>query len=196
MLLNPANGFRKFRQVAAQFKGTSTGVPAGVSSSGETKTMTMLTISCYELNKREAAQHLLIPCRTEGYISNAEQSRVVLKGVVTEDVVSAGKILIAAGSKVAGIVHVDPDSGRFESEGNWSIIAENEELRVQAEVQDANGGFHGIAGKETSFESELTQRQAVARDGGYCFLADKTPFVLSLTGKVNITELKAVKSSQ
>jgi hypothetical protein len=165
--------------------------------SGKPKPMTMLSISCYQQSEKQASQALLIRCRTDGYISNAAGgARFVIKGVVTEDVVSAGKILISAGSKVAGIGHVDADTGRVESKGDWAIIAENHELRVHAELQDADGGFHGLPGKETSFESELSQRQAVVRDGRYCFLADKTPFALSITGDVSITDLQSLESPE
>jgi hypothetical protein len=164
--------------------------------SGKPKVMTMLSISCYEQGETQTAA-LLIRCRTDGYISNSDWvGRIVMKGVVTEDVVSAGKILIAAGSKVAGVAHVDPDSGRVESKGDWSIIADNHQVRVHGEVQDADTGFHGIQGKETSFESEPSQRQAVVRDGRYCFVADKTPFVLSIKGEVSITLLQPLESEK
>jgi hypothetical protein len=164
---------------------------------GKSNAMTMLSISCYQQSQSQATQTLLIQCRTEGYISNAALGeRIVMKGVITKDVASAGKILIAAGSKVAGIAHIDPDSGRLDSKGNWSIIADNREVRIHAEVQDADTGFHGIQGKETSCESESLQRQAVVRDGRYCFLPDKTPFVLSIAGEVNITVLQPLKSSE
>jgi hypothetical protein len=119
----------------------------------------------------------------------------VIKAVVTEDVVSpTGKILIPAGSKVAGIGQVDYEEGRLQSHGNWSIFAENREVRVLAEMQDENSGFPGIVGKETSFESELSQRQAVVRDGRYFFLADKTPFILLLKGEVSLKELKTLET--
>lgn len=164
---------------------------------GKPNVMTMLSISCYQQSQAQATQTLLIQCRTEGYISNASRGeRIVMKGVITEDVASAGKILIAAGSKVAGIAHIDPNSGRVDSQGNWSIIADNREVRVHAEVQDADTGFHGIQGKETSCESESLQRQAVVRDGRYCFLPDKTPFVLSIAGEVNIIVLQPLESSK
>jgi hypothetical protein len=164
---------------------------------GRTKpaAMTMLSISNYD--QTATVETLSIRCRTDGYLSNATGGdHILVKGVVTEDVVSAAKILIPAGSKVAGIAHIDPDTGRLESKGNWSIFAEHNELRIQAELQDADSGFHGIAGKETSFESELSQRQAVVRDGRYCFLADKTPFVLSLSGEVSVTEAKTIASPE
>ena len=165
--------------------------------SGKPKPMTMLSISCRDQDQPQDTQALLIHCRTDGYISNAVSGgRLVIKGVVADDVVSAGKILIAAGSKVAGIGHIDPDSGRLESKANWSIIAESREVRVHGEVQEAETGFHGLQGKETSFEPEDSQRQAVVRDGRYYFLADKTPFVLSITGAVNITVLQPLKSPE
>jgi hypothetical protein len=165
--------------------------------SGQPKPKTMLSISSYEQGHNRAPRSLLIRCRTNGSISNALIApRIVIKGVVTEDVVASGKILIAAGSKVAGIAQFDPDSGRVESNGNWSIIADFREVRVHAELQDADTGFRGIQGKETSFDTERSQRQAVVLDGRYCFVADKTPFILSITGKVIITVLQPLESSE
>jgi hypothetical protein len=160
------------------------------------KPMTMLAISCYDQGATpSSSQSFSILCRTEGNLSNATPTgRIVMKGVVTQDVVSNGKILIGAGSKVSGIGHVDADSGRIEAKGDWSIVMENEEIRVHAEAQDAPGGFHGIPGQETSFENQLSQRQAVARDGRYCFLPDKTSFVLSITGEVKIRVLQPLES--
>jgi hypothetical protein len=169
--------------------------PTGVATP---RPMTMLAISCYEQGAAaSSSQSFSILCRTYGSLSNATpHGRIVMKGVVTQDVVSNGKILIQAGSKVSGIGHVDPDSGRVEARGDWSILMENQEIRVHAEAQDATGGFHGIPGQETSFENQLSQRQAVARDGRYCFLPDKTPFVLSITGEVTIRVLQPLESSE
>ena len=170
---------------------------AAPSAADTPKPMTMLSISCYDQDAAQSSQSFLMRCRTEGYLSNATPTgRIVIKGVVTQDVVSRGKILIAAGSKVAGIGHVDPDSGRIESKGDWSIVTENQEVRVHAEAQDAAGGFHGIPGEETSFENQISQRQAVMRDGRYCFLPDKTPFVLSITGEATIRVLQPLESSE
>jgi hypothetical protein len=162
------------------------------------KPMTMLAISCYDQRaSASSSQSFGILCRTEGNLSNATPNgRIVMKGVVIQDVVSNGKILISAGSKVSGIGHVDPDSGRIEAKGDWSIVTENQEVEVHAEAQDAAGGFHGIPGRETSHENQLSQRQAVARDGRYCFLPDKTPFVLSITGEVQIRVLQPLESSE
>jgi hypothetical protein len=159
----------------------------------EAMTMTMLSIS--SVDEASSRRTLSVRCRTSGYISNAAaEKRIVIKGVVTEDVVSpTGKILIPAGSKVAGIGQVDSENGRLQSHGNWSIFAENREFRVLAEMRDKNSGFPGIVGKETSFESELSQRQAVVRDGLYFFLADKTPFILLLKGEVSLKELKTLE---
>jgi hypothetical protein len=153
----------------------------------EAMTMTMLSISSVDEGS-SAPRTLSVRCRTSGYISNATaRKRIVVKGVVT------GKILIPAGSKVAGIGQVDCENGRLQSHGNWSIFAENREFRVLAEMRDKNSGFPGIVGKETSFESELSQRQAVVRDGLYFFLADKTPFILLLKGEVSLKELKTLE---
>jgi hypothetical protein len=160
--------------------------------------MTMLAISCYDQGATPiSSQSFSIMCRTQGNLSNATPTgRIVMKGVVTQDVVCHGKILIGAGSKVSGVGHVDPDSGRIEASGDWSIVTENQEILVRAEVQDAAGGFRGIPGQETSFEKQLSQRQAVVRDGRYCFLPDKTPFVLSITGEAQIRVLQPLESSE
>jgi hypothetical protein len=194
LTLLSANSLKEARQPAGA---TANQKLASLSVAVSPKPMTMLAISCYDQDAARSSQSFLIHCRTEGYLSNATPTgRIVMKGVVTQDVVSNGKILIAAGSKVSGIGHVDPDSGRLESKGEWSIVMENQEVRVHAEAQEAAGGFHGIRGEETSFENQLSQRQAVARDGRYCFLAGKTPFVLSVTGEVTIRVLKPLESSE
>jgi hypothetical protein len=168
------------------------------SQAASPKPMTMLSISCYDQDATpSSSQSFSILCRTEGNLSNANPTgRIVMKGVVTEDVVSNGKILIGAGSKVSGIGHVDPDSGRIEAKGNWSIVTENQEIQVHGEAQDTAGGFHGIPGQETSFENQLSQRQAVVRDGRYCFLQNRTPFVLRITGAVKIRVLQPLEPSE
>ena len=153
------------------------------------RAMTMLSISSVEANK--TAQDLSIRCRTCGQLEQRlpGTDRVLIVAVVTADVVSqAGKILIRAGSKVAGIGRTDLDNGRLQSHGNWSIIDGDHELSVPAEMQDEVSGFEGVAGKETSLGSE--------RGGSYFFLADKTPFVLLLKGEAEMTEVKALQSSQ
>jgi hypothetical protein len=168
------------------------------SQAASPKPMTMLAISCYDQDATpSSSQSFSIVCRTEGNLSNATPTgRIVMKGVVTQDVVSNGKILIGAGSKVSGIGHVDPDSGRIEAKGDWSIVTENQEIQVHGEAQDTAGGFHGIPGQETSFENQLSQRQAVVRDGRYCFLQDRTPFVLLITGAVKISVLQPLEPSE
>ena len=184
-------------QETRQSLNTPSQSPQRSPESGQPKPKTMLSISSYEQGHNQAPRPLLIRCRTNGSIGNALLApRIVIKGVVTEDVVASGKILVAAGSKVAGIAQFDPDSGRVESNGNWSIIADSREVRVHAELQDADTGFRGIQGKETSFNTERSQRQAVVPDGCYCFFADKTPFILSITGRVTITVLQPLESSE
>ena len=100
--------------------------PQGSSNTPQPKSKTMLSISSYDHGPRP----LSIRCRTNGSISNRLASpRVVIKAVVTEDVAASGKILIPAGSKVAGIGKIDPDTGRLESTGSWSIITDFQEIR-------------------------------------------------------------------
>jgi hypothetical protein len=161
---------------------------AGTTPVPRPKAMTMLSISLDE--NKAAPTDLSIRCRTCGQLINvAGTDRVFIVAVVTADVVSqAGKILIRAGSKVAGIGRTDLDNGRLQSHGNWSIIDGDHELRVPAEMQDEVSGFKGVAGKETSLGPQ--------RDGRYFFLADKTPFVLSLKGEAEMAEVKALQSLQ
>jgi hypothetical protein len=161
--------------------------------------MTMLSIRAQEQGQPQAPENtLLVRCRTDRNISNsASANRIVVSGVVTSDVVSAsGKILIAAGNKVAGVGQVDSDNGRIKSDGYWSILSMDHELRVQAKMLDNDSGFAGIEGEETSNETELSQRQAVVRDGRYVFVPAKTPFVLNLKGEVSIKQLKILESPE
>ena len=146
----------------------------------------MLSISSVEENAT-APKDLPIRCRTCGQLRNlAGTDRVLIVGVVTDDVVSHGKILIRAGSKVAGIGRTDLDNDRLQSHGNWSIIDGDHELRVPAVMQDEVSGFEGVAGKETSLGSE--------RGGSYFFLPDKTPFILLLKGEAEMRETKTLQS--
>jgi hypothetical protein len=159
--------------------------------------MTMLSIRAQD-QPQAPENTLLVRCRTDRNISNsASANRIVVSGVVTSDVVSAsGKILIAAGNKVAGVGQVDSDNGRIKSDGYWSIFSMDHELRVQAKMLDNDSGFAGIEGEETSNETELSQRQAVVRDGRYVFVPAKTPFVLNLKGEVSIKQLKILESPE
>jgi hypothetical protein len=161
--------------------------------SSQPEPKTMLSISSYDHGPRP----LSIRCRTNGSISNRLTfPRVVIKAVVTEDLAASGKILIPAGSIVAGIGQIDPDSGRLESSGNWSIIADFQEVRVHAELQDVETGFHGIQGNQISFNTEHSQTQAIAPDRSYSFVPDKTAFILSITGSVAITVLEPLEFSK
>ena len=86
---------------------------------------------------------------------------VTIPGVVTQEVVSsAGKILIMAGSRVVGSALLDPENGRFKSDGLWSVIFDDTELKVQAELLDRPSGLPGILGQETSNEYEALQKRS------------------------------------
>jgi hypothetical protein len=189
---NDTGGPRAGRRIQAT-------VQTSVKTPKASHSMTMLSIRAQEPDQPRAPENTLsLRCRTDRNVSNSTSAdRIVLSGVVTDDVVSAsGKILIAAGSKVAGVGQVDSDNGRIKSEGYWSIFAMKRELRVQAKMLDNSSGFPGIEGKETSSESELSQRQAVVRDGRYVFVAARTPFVLNVKGEVSFKELKILESPE
>jgi hypothetical protein len=132
------------------------------------------------------AKTLLIQCRTYAPTSNSRGRNVTVHGVVTQDVVSSsGKILIMAGSSVAGGAFVDPENGRLKSEGIWSVFIDNTEIEVQARLMDGAAGMPGILGQETSNEDESVRRAAVVRDGRYVFVPEKAPFTLEVYGDIS-----------
>jgi len=143
-------------------------------------------------SQETAAGTLAIQCRTSLKIGNMHGRTVIIQGVVTQEVVSSiGKILIMAGSRVVGSGLLDPENGRFKSDGLWSIFFDETELKVQARLLDRAAGLPGILGQETSNENEALQREAVRRDGRCIFVPRNAPFVLELHGEILLRELKS-----
>jgi hypothetical protein len=143
-------------------------------------------------SESNVAKTLLIQCRTYAPISNSRGRNVTIHGVVTQDVVSSsGKILIMAGSSVAGGAFVDPENGRLKSEGIWSVFIDNTEIKVQARLMDGPAGMPGILGQESSNEDEAFRRDAVVREGRYVFIPEKAPFTLELYGGISFHDAKS-----
>jgi hypothetical protein len=138
---------------------------------------------------------LAIPCRTSDAISNAHGRAVIIDGVVTQEVVSSsGKILIMAGSRVIGSGLLDPENGRFKSDGLWSIFFDGTELKVRAQLLDRPAGLPGMLG-EGSNEDEVLQKKAITRDGRPIFVPTGTPFVLEVHGEIQLHDLNSIDAS-
>jgi len=164
---------------------TSTGLP-----------ITMLSI-CVDPPERNAAKKLAIQCRTSEAISNAHGRTVTIHGVVTQEVVSStGRILIMAGSRVVGSGLFDPEHGRCKSDGLWSIVFDDTELKVQAQLLDRSAGLPGMLGQEKPKEDEALQTEAAERDGRSVFIPRKAPFVLELRGEILLRDIKSNEASK
>ena len=142
------------------------------------------------------AKTLAIRCRTSAVISNEHGRTVAIHGVVTQEVVSsAGKILIMAGSRVVGSGILDPEKGRFKSNGLWSIFFDDTELKVEAELLDRPSGLPGILGEEVSSEDLALRREVMMPDGRLILVPRNAPFVLELRGEILLRDLKANEAS-
>lgn len=168
----------------------STPVSRGVRTS-LSDPITMLTIRV-DASPQTTASTLAIQCRTSLTIDNQHGRTVTIQGVVTQEVVSStGKILIMAGSRVVGFGLLDPENGRFKSDGQWSIFFDDTELKVQARLLDRPAGLPGILGQESSNEVGTLQREAVKRDGRSISVPRNAPFVLELHGEILLRDLKS-----
>ena len=157
--------------------------------------ITMLSIRV-DPPEQTMAKRLAIQCRTSVPLSNAVGRTVTIHGVVTQEVVtSAGKILIMAGSRVVGAGLLDPENGRFKSDGLWSIFLDDAELKVQAQLLDRMAGLPGLLGRETSNEDDTLRREAVMRDGRSIFVPRDSPFVLEIHGEILLRDLKSNDAS-
>lgn len=153
--------------------------------------ITMLSIRV-DPPEQTMAKRLAIQCRTSVPLSNAVGRTVTIHGVVTQEVVtSAGKILIMAGSRVVGAGLLDPENGRFKSDGLWSLFLDDTELKVQAQLLDRMAGLPGLLGRETSNEDDTLRREAVMRDGRSIFVPRDSPFVLEIHGEILLRDLKS-----
>ena len=153
--------------------------------------ITMLSIRVDPL-QNTAAKILAVQCRTTAPFSNLHGRTVIIQGVVSQEVVSStGKILIMAGSRVAGSGRLDPENGRFKSDGRWSIFFDDTELQVQAQLLDRPEGLPGILGREPLNEKEALRR----RDGCSITVPRNAPFVLELRGEIQLRDLKSNEAS-
>jgi hypothetical protein len=169
-----------------------------VSIEAQTQATASITMLSIRLDPPEPvmAKTLAIRCRTSAAISNANGRTVTIHGVVTEEVVSsAGKILIMAGSRVVGSGILDPENGRFKSDGLWSVFFDQTELKVEAELLDRPSGLPGILGEEVSSADLSLQREAMRRDGRSILVPRNAPFVLELHGEILLRDLKGNEAS-
>jgi hypothetical protein len=173
-------------------------IKAPLSTETQTQATASITMLSMRLDPPEPAmaKTLAIRCRTSAPISNAHGRTVTIHGVVTQEVVSsAGKILIMAGSRVVGLGILDPENGRFKSDGLWSVFFDDTELKVEAELLDRPSGLPGILGEEVSSEDLALPREVMMRDGRSILVPRNSPFVLELHGEILLRDLKANEAS-
>ncbi len=100
-----------------------------------------------------------------------------------------------AGSRVVGSGLLDPENGRFKSNGLWSIFFDDAELKVQAQLLDRPAGLPGVLGQETSDVDATFQREAVRGADRSFFLPRNAPFVLEIHGEILLRDLKSSEAS-
>jgi hypothetical protein len=168
--------------------------------STEARTSTSLPITMLSIRvdpvEQNAAERLAIQCRTSEYISNAHGRTATVHGVVTQEVVSStGKILLMAGSRVVGSGVFDPENGRCKSDGLWSIVFDDTELKVQAQLLDRPAGLPGMLGQKRPNQGQALPTKEVERDGCSVFIPRNAPFVLELHGEILLRDLKSNEAS-
>jgi hypothetical protein len=142
------------------------------------------------------ANALAIQCRTRSAVTNAHGSMVTIHGVVTQEVVSsAGKILIMAGSRVVGSATLDPENGRFKSNGEWSVFFDDTELKIQALLLDRPGGLPGMLGHQIITEDASLQKETASREGRTIVVPRNAPFSLEVHGQLLLRDLKTSEVS-
>jgi hypothetical protein len=171
---------------------------SSVSTEAQAQATATITMFSIRLDPPEPAmaKMLAIQCRTSAPISNAQGRTVTIHGIVTKEVVSsAGRILIMAGSRVVGSGRLDPENGRFKSDGLWSVFFDDTELKVEAELLDRPSGLPGILGEEVSSEDLAQPREVVMREGRSILVPRNSPFVLELHGEILLRDLKGNEAS-
>jgi hypothetical protein len=142
------------------------------------------------------ANALAIQCRTTAAVNNAHGRIVTIHGVVTQEVVSStGKILIMAGSRVVGSAMLDPENGRFKSNGQWSVFFDDTELKVQALLLDRPEGLPGVLGREGKTEEQALQKEAAVRDGRCIVVPRNAAFTLKLHGEMLLRDFKTSEAN-
>jgi hypothetical protein len=156
--------------------------------------VTMLSIRA-ESPDEPAANALSIQCRTSFAVSNAHGRAVSIHGVVTQEVVSpAGKILIMAGSQVVGSGVLDQESGRLRSDGIWTIVFDDTEMKVQALLLDRPGGLLGVIGQLKPVEGGLSKASVDSGGARLVLVPGNTSFALELHGEIQLRDLASNQS--
>jgi hypothetical protein len=156
--------------------------------------VTMLSIRA-ESPEEPAANALSIQCRTSFAISNSHGGAVSIHGVVAQEVVSpAGKILIMAGSHVVGSGVLDQESGRLRSNGIWTIVFDDTEMKVRALLLDRPGGLRGVIGQVKPAECRVSKASTDSGGARLVVVAGNTSFTLELHGEIQLRDLASNES--
>ena len=98
-----------------------------------------------------------------------------------------------AGSRVVGSGLLDPENGRFKSDGLWSIFFDDTELKVQARVLDRPAGLPGILGQETSNEVGAFKGKRLSETVAASSYPGTRRFVLNFTASIFFRDLNQMK---
>jgi hypothetical protein len=157
--------------------------------------VTMLSIRA-ESPDQPLTNAISIECRTSFAVSNVHGRAVSIRGVVTQEVVSpAGKILIMAGSQVIGSGVLDPESGRLRSDGTWTIVFDDTEMKVRALLLDRPGGLLGVIGRVKSGEAGVSKSSVDSGLARLVVVPGNTSFALELHGEIQLRDLASNQSA-
>jgi hypothetical protein len=157
--------------------------------------VTMLSIRA-ESPYEPAANALSIQCRTSFAVSNSHGRAVSIHGVVTQEVLSpAGRILIMAGSRIVGSGVLDQESGRLRSDGIWTIVFDDTEMKVRALLLDRPGGLRGVIGQVNPIDRGVSKASVDSGGARLVVVPGNTSFALELHGEIQLRDLASNQSA-
>ena len=168
-------------------------LPADLPDPGQQSTplpgnMSMFSVYVSPARQR-SVQMLRVRCKI-GRALNGSDQRIMIDGVVQEDVVgSAGEILIPAGSTVVGQGYCDPGQNRVLAKGRWTFYLSDHQIAIEGTLW-ANEQQEGLPGPEsgTGFDESKIE-QTVCHDGVRVSVPEGTDFVLRLIGNISVRDL-------
>ena len=169
-----------------------TGQPAATTNSRSSEAPLQVTMLSIRAEPMDGAlpNALSVQCRTSLAVSNIHGTAVSIQGVVTQEVVSSsGKILIMAGSRVAGSAILDLENNRFKSDGQWTIYFNDTELKVHARLLDRPRGLSGIIGQARVPEIGNSEPDLIPPASHLVVVPANTPFTLDACGEIELRDV-------
>jgi hypothetical protein len=169
-----------------------TGQPVATTNPRSSEAPLQVTMLSIRLDPTDGAvpNTLSVQCRTSLAVSNIHGSAVSIQGVVTQEVVSStGKILIMAGSRVAGGAILDLENNRFKSDGQWSIYFNDTELKVHARLLDRPHGLSGIIGQVRATENGNSEPDRILPASHLVVVPANSAFTLDACGEIELRDM-------